>query len=92
MGDRKIIGFRRTVHSVSDGQGNNSSRGFGDELAYTILKYIQTKRIGSLATALAFGVAGSIPVSAWSAPSVFQYGVNHKEQRSIVELQYESLR
>jgi hypothetical protein len=30
----------------------------------TILKYIQTKRIGSLAIALAFGVAGSIPVSA----------------------------
>jgi hypothetical protein len=28
----------------------------------TILKYIQTKRIGSLAIALAFGVAGSIPV------------------------------
>ena len=38
-------------------------------------KHIQTKRIGSLATALCHGVAGSIPVSAWSAPSVFFYGV-----------------
>ena len=40
----------------------------------TIDKHIQTKRIGSLATALVSGVAGSIPVSAWSAPSVFFYG------------------
>ena len=40
----------------------------------TIDKHIQTKRIGSLDTALDSRVAGSIPVSAWSAPSVFFYG------------------
>jgi hypothetical protein len=31
-----------------------------------------------LATALGPGVAGSIPVSAWSAPSVFLYGCNQE--------------
>jgi hypothetical protein len=65
MGDRKIIGCSTVgPYTNCTDRVDNSGRGFGDKLAYTILKYIQTKRIGSLAIALAFGVAGSIPVSA----------------------------
>ena len=61
--DRRVLLISPKENNQTD-RVDNSSRGFGDELAYTILKYIQTKRIGSLAIALAFGVAGSIPVSA----------------------------